>query len=136
MVSKGLYHNLEQRRNGWYVWFDVPPSLRPRIGRRRLRKTTGTTDRWQALLRRGPILQEFRMMLERERKAMALEGSGGFTGEALSWKREIEGEQDVERRNLLEGVLVDRAERIEKSEGLETAKGFYAVASGKAIRAA
>lgn len=132
MAPRGLYHNLEKRRNGWYVWLDVPPSLRERIGRRRLRETTGTSDKQQAVLRRGPILHEFRMRIARERKAMAQESEGGLVGEALAWKREIADEANVGHRDILEAVLAERAEAIERASDLTTAMAFHDVATGKA----
>lgn len=68
---------LEKRRQGWYVVVEVPPSLRAAIGRKRLRKTLGTTDLAEARKRRWPVVQEFKSHIEtiRQRTHRTLTGS-------------------------------------------------------------
>ena len=132
MAQRTLYHNLEQRRETWYVVLDVPPALRDRIGRKRLRRTTGTPDKREALLRRGPILHEMRMEIERARRGAKGIAEGGLIGEGLSWRQELAADRPPEDRISLEVALVERAEQLEERHGVEAAKAFVAVADGSA----
>jgi integrase len=131
MVLRGQNYNLERRRSTWYVWIDVPPSLRSIIGRRRLRKTTGTTDEALARLRRGAILTELKTRIEAARKVNPNSPEANITAKALEWRKEIEGTLDTVKRHDLRYLAVDAAEAIEKSDGFEAAKSFHDIATGK-----
>lgn len=123
---------MERRRSSWYVWIDVPPSLRETIGRRRLRKTTGTTDVVLARLKRGAILTELRGRIEAARTQATWGEHGGAMGKALLLKDALAAEKDFNAQQDITLEAVEIAEDIERKQGHEAAKQFYAVATGKA----
>ena len=128
------YHNLELRGNTYYVVVEVPPSLRSIIGRKRLRKTTGETEKGRAVLKRNAILHALREEIEAARRKLAHETGDGPAAEAMAWQRELaEAERsDPVVLNALLPALHDRAEEIEKAKGSEAAKVFHAIATGNA----
>jgi integrase len=120
--------NLEQRRLGWYAVIEVPPSLRPVLGRKRLRKSLGTRDIQLARLRRHAVVGDLKAIIERARR----QAGGGLTDEALEYRKAIAAARDVEQQADVLDALVERAERIEDDDGIEAAKAFYGVGSGRA----
>ena len=126
-MKRSRDYNLEQRGPTWYVVLDVPPSLRDVVGRKRLRKSTGTTDKLKARLKRDAILGEFRAAIERARRG----GVQGWHQEALAWRQEIAALDDNDERGNLELALQDKAEAIEREHDLERARAFYDIASGQ-----
>jgi site-specific recombinase XerC len=122
-------YNLERRGGGtWYVVLTVPPLLQATIGRKRLRKTTGTTDILKARLMRDPILLEMRREIDKARRGgRAL----GRLQEALEWREEIVGQQDHNLQIGVEQVLHDKALAIERELGQAAGKAFYDIASSQ-----
>ena len=113
---------------------EVPPSLRSIIGRKRLRKTTGETEKGRAVLKRNAILQALREEVEAARLKLEHEGGAGPASEALAWRRELAEARrnSPEALNDLEPALLDRADDIGEARGLEAAKAFHAIAMGTA----
>jgi integrase len=133
MSKRTLNYNLERPkdRNVWFVAVDVPPSLRALVGSKRLRKTTGTSDIHLARLRRLTILSELKARIEDARKVDPNSPEENIMAKALEWRKEIEGTLDPAKRHDLRFLAVDAAEAIEKTEGLDAAKGFFDVATGR-----
>ena len=130
MVAKrSRDYNLERRGDTWYVVLTVPPLVQEAMGRKRLRKTTGTTDILKARLKRDTILGEMRREIADAKRGFKLTGP---MQEALEWRREIEEQDDDGMRVGLELALHEKAEEIEKVKGLAAAKAFYGLASGQA----
>ncbi|MCA0434298.1 MAG: tyrosine-type recombinase/integrase [Proteobacteria bacterium] len=132
MVARSINYNLEQRREGWYVVVDVPPSLRATIGRKRLRETTGARDIRTARLRRDAILARLRAKLEAARRGAGAGVPQSLTATALEVRTELEAARDPEREQQVEDEALSMAEEVEASEGFTAAKSFYDVATGKA----
>lgn len=128
------YRNLELRGNTYSVTVEVPPSLRSIIGAKRLRKTTGETEKGRAVLKRNAILHELRERIAKARQVQEHGEGKSATAEALAWQREL-GEartKNPQALDDLEPALADRSEAIEKARGLPAAKAFYDIATGKA----
>jgi hypothetical protein len=102
----------------WSVVAEVPPSLRPILGRR-LKKTLGTRDVFLARARRWRVVAELKERIEAARR-----GSSGMP-EAMAFRQEMEEAQrlsgdalgDVSPVSLVGDAIVDRAEAIERERG-------------------
>jgi integrase len=111
---------------------EVPPSLRPVLGRR-LKKTLGTRDVFLARARRWRVVAELKERIEAARR-----GSSAVP-EALAFRQEMEAAQrspgdphdDVSPVSLVGDAIVDRAEAIERERGYADAKAFADVALGR-----
>lgn len=79
--------NLEQRRQGWYVVKDVPASLVPMVGRKRLRASLKTREHRVALLRRPAALAQLEGVIA---KAVNRLHQDGFFAEALEVRQTLE----------------------------------------------
>jgi len=87
---------LERRRQTWFVSVEVPPSLRPILGKR-LKKTTGTRDLQLAEARKWAIVAELKAQIAR-----AKSGTATLTDEALQFRKEFLAAKTEDDR---EGVL-------------------------------
>lgn len=141
---------LEQRRAGWYAAVDVPPSLRPAVGRNRLRKSLRTRDKHVAKARLPKVLLELHQRIDEARRrrpetdpltaeAMALRETlsaareGKATGLPVVRFEDPDGEMHEEPDvGLLVDVIETRAGAIEREEGAARAKVFADLATGKA----
>jgi hypothetical protein len=116
----------------WSVVVEVPPSLRPILGRR-LKKTLGTRDVFIARAKRWRVLAELKERIEAARR-----GSSGVP-EALAFRQEMEEAQqspgdphdEVSPLSLVGDAIVDRAEAIERERGYADARVFADIAFGR-----
>jgi integrase len=123
---------LEQRRQGWYCVVEIPPLLREKFGRKRLRASLKTRDINVARARRWAVIKEFKALIEAAKKGDIQADS--LTEEAFAWRgsiRAVEGEQD----EALSSLIIERAEQIEQERGEEAAQDFAAIAFGRATPA-
>jgi integrase len=117
----------------WSVVVEVPPSLRPILGRR-LKKTLGTRDVFLARAKRWRVVAELKECI-----AAARRGSG--LSEAMAYREEMEhalrlpgGDDDPDASPvaLVGDAIVDRAEAIEREQGYAEAKAFADIALARA----
>ncbi len=132
MTKRSINYNMELRRHVWHIILEVPPSLRPVMGKKRLVKSTRTREEALARVRRHTILAELRGRVERARPNLGQAGDSSLTGQALGWRRDLAADLDPHDRASLEIAVVDQAERLEPVIGFAAAKSFVDVALGHA----
>ena len=128
---------LEQRRQGWYVVLEVPPSLRERLGRKRLRKSLGTRSLTTAQAKRWAMIATLRADIT---GAQGQRAGDPIANEALGWReamltaRQGDGKghsEDDDSEAFIMGLISDRSEQIHAKD---RAKGhlFDGLATGRA----
>lgn len=122
-------NHLEEASNGynWNAVLNVPTELRGVNGLPSLRfkKSTGTADKRKACTIASQYVAGWKLLIEK-----AKGNDTGFLVEAMRFKDDIEKAKDAEYREALESVLIDHAERIEKTHKLPKAKQFVDMALG------
>lgn len=114
---------LEWHGQQWRVRIKVPEKLRELLGRSKLTFPLHTSDLKEANERKWPVVSRLKSIIAAAQKA--LESSDPLEAEALHHRlsRDDEGTQYA---------LHGRAEELEATKGLATAKAFYDLASGQA----
>lgn len=97
---------LELRRQTWFVSVEVPPSLRPVLGRR-LKKTTGTRDLQLAEARKWAIVAELKGQIARVKS-----GATTLTDEALQFRKEFLAAKTEDDREGVLWAIDDRASQL------------------------
>jgi integrase len=118
---------LEKRRQLYYAVLTVPKELQGIDGLPSLRfvKSTGTPDKRKAIVIASQYVAGWKLQIEQARG-----NDTGLIAEAIQFRKEIEKAKSDEYRETLESVLTDRAESIERSQGILSAKQYYGVATG------
>ncbi len=116
---------LTQRDRCWYAVRDVPRPLRAVLGKKRLLKSLDTRDIHVALARRHAALAEFQRVFD---AALSQGRASPIMTSAMEW-REIRAREPHD--DAVAEYILDEAERIEETHGLETARDFYDMALGK-----
>lgn len=114
--------HLEKRRNLWYAVLTIPEDVRPTLGQLRFRKSTGESDPRKAQIIANQYVAGWKVRIEQARGA-----SPQRLSEALEWREQIEG---AANREVLQDLLLDKAETLERTKGFAYAKNFYDVAAG------
>jgi integrase len=121
-------NHLEPARNNWDAILTVPKELRGKYGlpNLRFRKSTGTTDKRLACKIASQYVAGWQILIEQAKGA-----DTSVLSDAMQFRADRENARDAEHRRVLEEVLITHVEGIEKAQGLEKAKEFYAVAQSK-----
>jgi integrase len=131
---------LERRRAGYEAVVDVPPALRPAVGRKRLRKGLGTRDIHVARARLGKALLELHARIAEACRACP--ATDPLRAEAFALRDEMEkarngatvihgyAEDGEDQPDALLRFVADRAGDIAEQHGGEAAGAFYGIASG------
>lgn len=132
--------NLELRGRRWWAYRTVPPSLRPVVGRRNLRRSLETSDLAEAIRRKPAAMAEFAEILEQART-----GSGSPDPAERGARRWHQFESQLVRQSDTTLTAEDRAHlfvterlKIEAQYGPEAAFRFEQLVSkppGEAIDA-
>lgn len=128
---------LQPHGGGYRVRIVVPPDLREIVGKSNLvEQIKGATGRADALRKSYPIIARFNTILDQARAALS--APDALDREALHRRMNIPSQppspSDGRGYEAYENelyALEERAEKIERSHGLERAQGFYALASHK-----
>jgi len=124
--------NLRLRGRKWQFYREIPADLRETLGKRFIIVTLGTSDFAKAQQARDKLLQSTTDLFKTTRKKLK-EGEKAdlraLEEEALRMREAIENDPDDD--SVLELVASDRAEQIEKQYGLEQARAWYLVATGR-----
>ncbi|HUT51195.1 MAG TPA: tyrosine-type recombinase/integrase [Alphaproteobacteria bacterium] len=133
MARNGDYKYLEQRRLGWYIKVELPPSMRAAFnGKRRIVKSLKTRDLDEARRRRWSALRDIKAEIEAKRQGYM---PSTVLDEALRWRTDVEGlraKGDDVTAEVVEGLISDRAREIDHENGGVAAVGFFGVARGEA----
>jgi integrase len=121
---------LEKRRQGWYAVVEIPPLVRPVLGKKRLRASLNTRDVTVARVRRWEVVGKFKHII-RQAKEGETSQDVGIKGEASAWRNLFAAEADETNQEALQSQLEDRAEELATTIGYPAAKAFYDVASGQ-----
>lgn len=120
--------HIEKRRNLWYATFTVPEKHRQALGRRHFRKSLGTADKRRAKELAKPIVAMWKATIRQ------LEGEvDAIRREALSWRGVLMAERAAGAHDAVEAMellLSDKAEELERQEGLARAQEFFGIATG------
>jgi hypothetical protein len=125
--------NLEQRRLGWYVVVEVPPSLRETIGKKRLVRSLQTRSLHEARIRRHEALAELRAVIEAARNGAAGEQRAKWLQDAQRWREalaEAQANDNEDEEDTIRQLISQEAEARAKKNGAEQASAFYNVAQG------
>lgn len=141
--------NLLRQRQTWFVVVEVPPSLRERLGKRRIKKTLSTRDIHVARARRWKVVAEIRDQIEAARKRR---DGDPLMQEAMEFREAFADPDKLDRGHatdiddddieqvirasetapstLMREALAERATQIEREQGYKIANGFYEMAIG------
>lgn len=154
-MSNGDKQFLKLRYNKWSVVVEIPKALREAFGVSRFIQSLGTDSLAQANVLKWPYVTSFKKAIDlakkghwEQAKAVASTAKGEEDlRNPEAYKKQLKALPDIpestpERhaRDTEEAIahdsfmnsLSDMAEELERTEGLEAAKEFYAIASGKA----
>lgn len=109
----------------------VPRHLRGLIGSTRLKRSLNTDSPANAERIKHGVVQELKNQIAAA-ELRAKKGTSSLTGEALSWREDLESPLNEAAAETLGFILHERAEEIEKRAGEVAAKEFYDIASGQA----
>lgn len=125
--------NIEERGGLWYAVVTVPKELRPTLGAVKFIQSLKTHNKQDAQLRALPLIIRWKAEI-----AKARGNTSAVNDEALIWKRDIEradagdGPDDHGGlRGILVDALIERAEMIEVTQGIDKSNEFYDTAMGK-----
>lgn len=118
--------NLEKRNGIWYATVLVPADVRETLGRVRFKKSLGTSSEREAIRLGAPHIASWWAQIKQARGT-----ASAVITEAQRWKRALEKAPDEDTRETWELVLSDEAERIADQRGLQAAKDFHDLASGR-----
>ena len=122
---------IQRRRRRWYALLNVPKDVRHAIGKPRYVKSLETESENAALLRAAPLIARWKAEIASAR------GRGTTTTDPLAadidfWRRALAEPMDEDTRDGVTGLLLDRAERLErKAEGAGVE--FYKIATGQLV---
>ncbi len=86
-------HCLERRHNTWHVVVEVPKALRARAGRKRFKKSLGTSNLAEANRHKLPIIDGFKRRIDALRRGDADEQR--YSKSALEHRTALERAADV-----------------------------------------
>ena len=133
---------LEWHGNQWRVQVKVPAKARPILGKPRLVRPLHTDSLATANRLKHRVVAEFQEQIARaliEAKRRGQQEADQLTKEAFAWKAELEAENErpdvldgegVPTGGIVSGLIYERAEEIERTEGAERASYFHNVALG------
>lgn len=119
--------HIERRRNLWYAVLVVPADLREQLGKYKFIQSLRTSDKREAHALAAPVVAAWRAIIRRER------GEGdALATEALRWRAALarmptDNAGEIE---AVQGVVIERAERIEGERDYKVAKRFADIAFG------
>lgn len=127
----------------WRVQVRVPPSLHEAMGKKKLVQPLHTSSLADANRLKWAVVTKLKAIIHAAGKD-TLDKSDSLTKEALRWRDDIAHEKpqtfDVidivtgdaveAEEHMLPGLLIERAEEIEKERGRDAAKSFYRIAKG------
>ncbi|MBN9409226.1 MAG: tyrosine-type recombinase/integrase [Burkholderiales bacterium] len=117
--------NIELRHHTWYATLLVPKDVREALGVVRFKRSLGTPNRRDALLKAAPFIAQWKAEI-----AQARGTTGAVRTEAMRWRDALKAIDDDDTRADVEGVLIDRLEAMEDKKGAKAAKEFYEIATG------
>ena len=128
-------HNLELRGNKWWAHRSIPPSLRPVLGKRNLRKNLDTADLSEAKSRRDEAMAEFAREIAWAKKVKSglidpLEARATELRDAAVPVRVVGG-ASVPEPGLKAALLAEELDNVRRAHGPEAAKRFHAIATAK-----
>ncbi len=119
---------LEQRRQGWYVVVEVPPSMREAIGQKRLRRSLKTRDIHIARVSRWAVVAELKAIID---KAKVQTQGDPIIAEALKWRETLTASNDDDNEGIFTSLMTDRAQDIDRKHGYKKAQQFADISTGK-----
>ncbi|HLZ65462.1 MAG TPA: DUF6538 domain-containing protein [Aliidongia sp.] len=123
---------LEKRRQGYYCVVEVPPSVRPKLNCKRLKRTLQTRDINVARAKRWAVVTELKAIIEAAKRG---DQPSSLNEEAMSYRESNEawdGDGGPDDLNPVEGLIEERAEQIAAKHGSEAAGQFSTIALGLA----
>jgi integrase len=131
-----LGSHLEWHNGSIRVVVSVPKALQKHLGKTKLKAALGTDSPATAEARKWPVISRLKALLT---EAGRVAGSP-LVSEAMGWRADLDvarnavdpGDDEGRRYGLMTGLLSDRAEEIERAEGLPAALAFVGVAHGTA----
>src|SRR5690348_13810530 len=88
---------LIKQRQGWFAVVEVPPSVRPRLGKRRLKRTLHTRDIYVARARRFRVVADLKAEIEAAKRGAT---TTTITDEAMALRETLaaaEAGEDIGR---------------------------------------
>ncbi len=119
-----MSNHIEQRANLWYATLIIPKDVRETLGKFKFIQSLGTPNRREALIRSAPLIALWKTQIDEARG-----NTGAVANEALRWKGYLNQAKGVEL-DVLEDMLLDKALKMEATEGSDKAGDFYQVAKG------
>lgn len=126
----------------WRVTVKVPRHLRDIVGKAHLRHPLHTDSLALANAKKHAVVHQLKGQLraaEEQHAAASQGGSSARNREAMEWRADLQQAEDADREDFegdhkdrLTSFLADRADEIAQAEGMEKAKEFHAIASGRA----
>ncbi len=133
-----LGQHLEWHGNSIRVVLSVPPALRKTIGSTKLRAPMATANPKEAETLKLPVLIKLRAQIADARRSR--KGPDNLVARALGWRSDLSaaskkvdfeaGEENAEQ-DLLDGLMRDEAQEIERLHGEDLATAFVEIAEGK-----
>ena len=132
-------HCLERRHNTWHVVVEVPKALRARAGRKRFKKSLGTSSLAEANRHKLPIIDGFKRQIDALRRGDAdaalfqdaLEHRTALERAATYLPEETPDHISTDREQLLD-LIRERANEIHDERGKDIADRYFDVATGDA----
>jgi integrase len=118
----------------YYARVRVPRTLEKYTHQTHIRKSLETGDRAQANLRKHAVVGQIKAELARLRKNPKEKPDRGISfAQAKEWREELITAQklddDGERAHIIQGLVVDKAEEVERLYGTEKASRWYKAAT-------
>lgn len=124
---------LKQRGRSWYVRVPVPKHLRADFGKSEVVKALGTRSKVEAMRLRWPVVAEIQASFVAGKQLPDVNEALEFA-KVLQSARSRQGDghsgDDVE---TYEGLAEERAEEIERTQGLAAARNWYEIAVNRAL---
>ncbi|MBI3532211.1 MAG: tyrosine-type recombinase/integrase [Burkholderiales bacterium] len=124
---------LQKVGHTYYARVRVPRTLEKYVGQTHIRRTLETTDRTEANRRKHAVVGQIKAELEHLRKSPQRADDKGISfAQAKQWREELrratEGD-DEEHHNLLQNLIIEKAEQIENLYGRDKAGRWYKAAT-------
>jgi len=120
-------NHIERRANLWYATLTIPEDARAVIGKRRFVQSLGTPDKGEACVRSYPVIALWKAQIREARG-----DKSAVITEALRWKNMISTSHGTVEGDVLEDMLLEKVEVLQKELGTEQSSEFYKVAMGQA----
>jgi predicted transcriptional regulator len=140
-------HYLQRRHQTWYVVVEVPRKHRAAVGKPRFVRSLHTRDLSEANRLKHAVVDQIKQRLHLIAQApdpVEAAAMAKAMAEAMSWRESYlaaddepigfddEGRVIDTNRGLALSLISDEAERLEWKPGLDVAKRFFSIATGKA----